>query len=144
MAWKGVRKGARYTALLALVEYIGLIYCTTVILRRAMKVSKYDWHPFWSYQAIEAGTDRLIGQNIMNIVMFIPIGLLLCLAFKNLRWYGAMVVALVLSVSIEWLQYVYAKGFSEVDDVMHNTLGCLIGYGMIILMRLVYKRVSWG
>ena len=58
VAWKGFWKGARYTVLLALAEYIGLIYCSTFFFRDAMKVSKSDWHPFWTYQAIGAGKDK--------------------------------------------------------------------------------------
>ncbi len=31
------------------------------------------------------------------------------------------------------------RGFSEVDDVMHNTVGCLIGFGFITILRLIFK-----
>lgn len=34
------------------------------------------------------------------------------------------------------------KGFSELDDVMHNTLGCMIGYGIYSLVRVGYERIS--
>ena len=32
------------------------------------------------------------------------------------------------------------KGFSEVDDVMHNTVGCLIGWCMVKGSRLMVLR----
>lgn len=47
-----------------------------------------------------------------------------------------------LSVSIEVQQFVYKKGFSELDDVMHNTLGGMIGYGMYTFMRYGFERLS--
>ena len=31
------------------------------------------------------------------------------------------------------------KGFSEVDDVMHNTVGCLIGWCMVKGLRFMVK-----
>lgn len=31
-----------------------------------------------------------------------------------------------ISVTIEALQFFFMRGFSELDDVMHNTVGCLI------------------
>jgi len=34
------------------------------------------------------------------------------------------------------------RGFCEVDDVMHNSLGCLIGYGIYKLVRYGYKRLG--
>ena len=46
-------------------------------------------------------------------------------------------IGICLSVGIETLQFVFRKGFSEFDDVMHNTLGCLIGYGMYKVISLL-------
>ena len=39
------------------------------------------------------------------------------------------------SVSIETMQFFLKRGFSEVDDVMHNKMGCLIGYGIYKLLK---------
>lgn len=36
-----------------------------------------------------------------------------------------------ISFFIEILQLILCKGLCEVDDVMHKTLGCLIGYGVV-------------
>ena len=36
-----------------------------------------------------------------------------------------------ISVTIEALQFFFMRDFSEVDDVIHNTLGCLIGYILV-------------
>lgn len=33
---------------------------------------------------------------------------------------------------IEMLQFVFKKGYAEFDDVFHNALGCLIGYGVYV------------
>ena len=40
---------------------------------------------------------------------------------------------LFLSFAIESLQFVLKKGLAETDDIIHNTLGCLIGYGIYTL-----------
>ena len=32
-----------------------------------------------------------------------------------------------MSGTIEAMQYVFHRGFAEVDDVMHNTIGCIFG-----------------
>lgn len=32
------------------------------------------------------------------------------------------------------LKVVFRKGFSEVDDLMHNIVGCLIGYGLWLMV----------
>lgn len=64
----------------------------------------------------------------MNVVVFIPVGLLLGFAFKQMTWRKALLIGCSISISIEALQFWFMKGFSEVDDVMHNTFGCIVGY----------------
>lgn len=36
-----------------------------------------------------------------------------------------------ISVSIEVIQLVTKRGFAETDDVMHNTVGCIVGYMLV-------------
>ena len=117
IAWKGLKTGLRYSATLLLVEYIFLLFCSTVFFRTTSELRKYDFHPFWSYDR----PDLLI-ENIMNTIVFIPVGMILG---SLLRVKGSF------SVTIESLQFFFMRGFSEVDDVMHNTVGCLIGWFMV-------------
>ena len=49
VGWKGVKTGLRYSAVLLLVEYIFLLFCSTVIFRATGETRQYDFHPFWSY-----------------------------------------------------------------------------------------------
>lgn len=136
----GIKKGLRFSAGLLLIEYVGLIYCSTVLFRETYTL-QYNYMPLWSYLSFFRGEDdRLLAENIMNVVVFIPIGLLAGISFRQLSWKRSFVIGFCLSVGIEILQFMMSRGFSEVDDVMHNTLGCLIGYGLFYLIRLGYKR----
>lgn len=134
IAWKGFRTGLRYSAVLLLVEYISLLFCSTVFFRTPGDTRQYDFHPFWSYSR----PDLLI-ENFMNAVVFIPVGILLGIAFKQMTWWKALLIGCGISVTIEALQFWFMKGFSEVDDVMHNTVGCLIGYMIVKGARLMVK-----
>ncbi len=44
----------------------------------------YNLSPFWSYQAIREGRDDILVQVVMNVLAFIPIGLLLG-TFKGMK-----------------------------------------------------------
>ena len=77
IAWKGFKTGLRYSAILLLVEYVFLLFCSTVIFRATGEISQYDFHPFWSYKAIQDGREDLLAENIMNVVVFVPVGLML-------------------------------------------------------------------
>jgi len=134
-AIKGGKEGWRYATRLLLFEYISLIFCSTVFFRKVSKVHAFDLTPFWSYSQPE-----LLVENVMNMVIFVPVGLLMGAAFRSMTWKMVMVIGLGLSIGIEVLQFVFKKGFSEVDDVMHNTLGCAIGYGVwLMILRYVSK-----
>ena len=120
-----------------LVEYIFLLFCSTVFFRTTSELRKYDFHPFWSYDR----PDLLI-ENIMNTIVFIPVGMILgsllrvkgsstSEATKSMTWLMVAIIGCGISVTIESLQFFFMRGFSEVDDVMHNTVGCLIGWFMV-------------
>lgn len=140
IACYGLKRGWSWIAGLVLAEYIFFIYCSTVIYRTvAERFVGYSFTPFWSYNAIQEGRIELLPENIMNVVAFVPIGLLLGIGKPRLKWWMVLLIGACLSVSIEILQFVFKKGFSELDDVMHNTLGCMIGYGIYAVARYGYE-----
>ena len=60
----------------------------------------------------------------------------------NGSWLIVLLIGCSISITIEALQFCFMKGFSEVDDVMHNTVGCLIGWFMLKGSRLMVKA-NW-
>lgn len=138
IAWKGFKTGLWYSAALLLIEYIFLLFCSTVIFRPTGETRQYDFHPFWSYNRSE-----LLLENIMNVVVFIPVGMLLCVAFKQMTWWKALLIGCSISITIEALQFWFMRGFSELDDVMHNTMGCILGYMMVRGLRFSMKLVGF-
>jgi glycopeptide antibiotics resistance protein len=99
--------------------------------------------PFWSYTEIINGKQNLIPEILMNVVVFAPVGLFLGFTFSELKWKGILVVAVCISLLIEILQFILHRGFSELDDVMHNTIGCLLGYGAYKLARYGFKKIAY-
>lgn len=77
IACYGLKRGWRKIYGLILVEYVFVIYCSTVIFRTVADGNGHEFTPFWSYMAIENGRSELLAENIMNVVVFIPIGILL-------------------------------------------------------------------
>ena len=51
-----------------------------------------------------------------------------------------LLIGCSISITIEALQFCFMKGFSELDDVMHNTVGCLMGWLMVKGSRLMMKN----
>ena len=67
-----------------------------------------------------------------NILLFIPLGIFVGDLWK---WKG-LLVGVGLTVSIELFQLISRRGLFEFDDIIHNTLGTVIG----ILLCLVFEK----
>lgn len=119
-----------------LVEYYFLVLCSTVICRASSGERHIEIMPFWNYSNIWNRVDYpadLI-EVLLNVALFVPIGLLLGgIGFKIRK---IILSGIFLSGIIEVSQFAFCKGLCETDDVMHNTLGCVIGYfGFISLFK---------
>lgn len=70
-----------------------------------------------------------------NIALFIPLGMTLLIFGQTstrlrLGVGGTIMVGLVCSLGIEIAQYAFALGYTDIDDVVFNTLGAALGAGM--------------
>lgn len=144
-----VMKGSRVKRLVLgalLAEYNFLVLCSTVICRASHGERHIELIPFWNYPDIWNRVDYpadLI-EVLLNVALFVPIGLLLGgLGFKTKK---ILLSGIFLSGIIEVSQYAFCKGLCETDDVMHNTLGCVIGYfGFISLFkaRRIFEIINY-
>ena len=138
----GYKKGVRLVSGLLLAEYVFLLLYKTVLSRPSIDSRGHNFHPFWSYSAFQEGAKHLLSDNIMNVVAFVPVGLLLGCVLRSMTWWKVLLFGGVVSVSIETMQFVLKRGFAETDDVMHNVIGSLMGYGICSLVRYGYERIG--
>lgn len=82
-----------------------------------------------------------MAEKIMNLVLFVPVGLLTGVVFRNEKWYYVVLSSLLLSVIIELLQFMLNRGYAEVDDIIHNTIGAILGFGLFCLFEWIYKKI---
>lgn len=116
--------------------YVFLVLCATIFYREETYVFRYTLRPLWSYTVLY---NRLLAQIILNIFMFIPVGLFLGGALKKKYMLSAIGISFVLSLFIETVQLISTRGIFSVDDIIHNVLGCAIGYGAF---RLCYSLLT--
>ena len=130
--WKGFWRGLRYGAALLLAEWVLLVLCAIVFFRETSVERGYNLMPFWSYWDYGGHSYfmEMFGENILNVLLFMPIGFLAGCGLRGMTFKKVLLLGGGFSVFIELLQYVFKKGFCETDDVIHNVLGCLIGYGL--------------
>lgn len=75
-----------------------------------------------------------------NVMLFFPLGILIPLVWRHLRFWRGIQIAIALSFSIELVQYLSSAGGSyrsaDVNDVILNVLGACLGLALVSLLRL--------
>jgi len=82
-----------------------------------------------------------IRNTILNIILFMPMGFLLPVIWKEYRSVKKTILTgLAVSITIELLQ-IFTFRFTDIDDIITNTLGTFFGYylGKIFSFKLPWK-----
>lgn len=69
-----------------------------------------------------------------NIIMFLPFGFFAGLLMDKPGWWKSTLVTFGVSFFIECFQLLVSRG-TDVDDLILNTLGGLLGHGCFLLLR---------
>jgi len=101
---------------------------------------RINWIPFANLFDYPNTKDILINV-IGNTTMFIPLGIVWPIVFKELDTHKKVIAAGVgCSLLIEILQLPFFIRVSDVDDLILNSLGYIAGYGIYLLVKKVRKR----
>ena len=80
----------------------------------------------------------MIWNVVGNTAMFIPTGIILPIIYRKLDHFGKVISAgAFISLCVELIQLPFADRVSDVDDLILNTLGVAIGYGIYKLIRAI-------
>ena len=93
--------------------------------------------PIVNLMDYDSKRDLLINL-IGNFAMFIPTGVMTPLIYRKIdSFWKVTLTGFLLSLSIEIIQLPFAVRASDVDDLILNTLGCMVGYGIYALVRKI-------
>ena len=86
------------------------------------------------------GKGLIISNIFRNILMFMPMVILMWCIFKTLRkpWL-VVIINFVIIVAVETAQYIFAVGSCDIDDLILNMIGVIIGY--IIVTRKSFQKL---
>lgn len=106
--------------------------------------------PLRSILAFITGTDLATGSTVYadfirglalsnilgNIVLFIPLGVYITLFNKDKSIWKNTLLVTAASVAVELVQFIFILGIGDIDDVLLNGLGGLLG---VLLCRGLYR-----
>ncbi len=122
----------RWTRTVALVAAIAVILAATLVDREPIGV-RLDLKliPFSDLVSALGGDGsvrRAVIELVVNIALFVPLGLALRLRFASMNVAQATAIAFALSLGIETLQLLVATGrVANITDVLMNALGGFLG-----------------
>lgn len=73
-------------------------------------------------------------MNILgNIAPFVPMGFLIpIISKKYINALKTISISFICIIGIEVFQLITMLGFFDIDDILLNTFGCIIGYGIYV------------
>ena len=112
-----------------------LFICGMTLAYRESGVDQSASEFLWSYKEFVKSSS--IRQTILNnIWLFVPLGAAVYSSEHPRRW----IPVIGLSIVIELIQLALGIGLCEIDDVISNSIGTFIGYGIVRMWSL--SRVS--
>ncbi|MBQ7134361.1 MAG: VanZ family protein [Ruminococcus sp.] len=118
-----------------------LIIAITLLYRESEKTGVF-LVPFSGFSVAKQHPDVYI-QMALNVLLFLPFGLSMPFCVKDRVKHpvlSTIVTALLLSIIVEILQYVFSCGYSEIDDVMFNVFGTFLGTFSYIIADIIKKK----
>ena len=125
---------------LLIITVISVIVITLAFRQYSERM--YSLIPFSSFEAAKTYPD-VYQQMMLNVVLFLPLGMTLPFAL-NARVKRPIIVTVVFAVLfsavIESMQFVLMRGYAEIDDVIFNTLGAVLGVIPYMISNLLYNN----
>ena len=133
------RRWAAINKVLFFLLTVAVLY--TTLLTRTSGGYEVILTPFAALAAARQQPE-LYREMLMNVFLFFPLGLTLSNALPRRwnRWLRIGVTTLtgcLLSAGIECVQYRFALGLAETDDVLCNTLGALLGAASLLVAHAI-------
>ena len=109
------------------IPYMYLVLIITLLWRKPTYTHNIK-PPFWEITELIKGNESLLFDIIANTIMLFPLGILAPLWLRkadNVK--KVALTGFLVSLVIEITQLITTRGYFEIDDLFHNTLGAVIG-----------------
>ena len=130
-----------------LAGYMYIVLVSLVLIRTSSPAIRFQPRFLWSYIEIIKGNRYLLWENVLNVLLFIPIGFLSKAIWPKSKPQYIIAFGLFYSILLETFQLILHRGLFEFDDMLNNTIGVLIGIllseGICRLLKARVGPVSW-
>lgn len=119
-----------------------LLFSRTPGSERSLNVIPFATISHYVFSGSAAVKRFAIGNVVGNVVAFMPLGAFLPVVRGRTGIWANLLIVACASVAVEIVQGVFGLGASDIDDVILNTLGGLIGILFFAVLRALLRRWS--
>lgn len=138
------RKSMHVKMVVLFLLYFGVVLYLTIFMRIGSVDTSVLTTPFDDLKnAIQNRDPAMVQHMVLNVLLFVPFGYLIpAMNPDRLRKCSfAFLGGIVCSTVIEGAQMIFCLGQSDIDDIIANSIGAVIGY---LLIRFVWQfQKNW-
>lgn len=130
-----------FFALLFMIYILILFYVVTYQDPISSYIGTYNLMPFKEMFRYHIGTPLFYKNIIGNLIIFMPFGLFVSSYLKTKKFSIILILAIISSLTIEFAQRLIIGRVFDVDDIILNVVGSIIGYLVYLLFDAISKIV---
>lgn len=88
----------------------------------------------------ELGAFAVFANLFGNILIFVPYGFFISMASTSRSFFQTLLYSFALSLGVEIFQLLTKVGSFDVDDLMLNTLGGVLGYILFLICNIIRRK----
>lgn len=117
-----------------------MITINDIVIYKTISINKFNLVPFVHIiQYISTRNIHAFIYNVFgNILLFIPMGIFLKL-FRIKKLIFVLIICFCVSLSIEFVQTVLSARIFDIDDIICNVTGAILGYELIKIYRKNFR-----
>jgi glycopeptide antibiotics resistance protein len=118
--------------------YIAIVY--QIVTMQDISVGTSNFVPFREIMRYSFGSSLFMLNVVGNILMFIPFGFFITYLIKRSNFFLVFFLSLFTTATIEFSQLAVGR-VVDIDDVILNMVGAILGYIIYHLARLIYPKL---
>ncbi len=129
-----------YRDILTLLSIIYILMLYFLLLSTDFAASGMNYIPFREMTRYSIGSKSFFYNVIGNIALFIPFGFIISEFLKAKKISHVIIPSFIISLSAEIIQLKIGRAI-DVDDIILNTVGALIGFMIFISLREINNKL---
>lgn len=126
--------------LLVAIIYLLLLYQLVTNVDFNSTAGGFNIIPFKEITRYDTSSTQFYINVVGNILLFVPFGYIIASYIKPKKIWTNTIIAIIVSSTIELVQLQIGRSF-DVDDILLNTLGCIVGFLFFVAWQAIERHL---